>query len=178
MKPMNNAAMDTLSRKLGASLLKRGRTLSTAESCTGGMVAEVITDVPGSSRYFVGGVVGYSNGAKAGVLRVGRGLLARHGAVSKEVAGAMAKGVKRLMHTDCAIAVTGIAGPDGGTARKPVGLVYIAVADRGKVHIQKFIFKGDRHANREMATRRGIRMLMALLRSCPPRPSRCAEASS
>ena len=167
MKPTNDMDLHlgALSRRLGALLKRHGRTLSTAESCTGGMVAKVITDVPGSSGYFMGGIVSYSDEAKTKLLRVERVLIENHGAVSKEVAGAMARGVQGLMRTDCAIAVTGIAGPGGGTEQKPVGLVYIAVADRRKIRIKKFVLKSGRDGNRGMTTALGIRMLMALLKS-------------
>ena len=152
--------MKKLSQQLGKLLLRHNKTLSTAESCTGGLIAKVVTDIPGSSQYFMGGVVSYSNDVKIKVLHVGRALLERHGAVSKEVARAMAKGVQRLMHTDCAIAVTGIAGPDGGSAKKPVGLVYIAVANGTEIAIKRFIFQKDRDGNRKETTAAAINMLL------------------
>ena len=155
--------MKKLAIRLGELLRKHNKTLSTAESCTGGMIAKVVTDIPGSSQYFMGGVVSYSNGVKIKVLRVSRALLEKHGAVSKEVAQAMAKGVQRLMHTDCAIAVTGIAGPDGGSAKKPVGLVYIAVASGREIEVKRFIFQKDRDGNRKETTAAAINMLLQKL---------------
>ena len=155
--------MKTIAKKLGILLSKRGKTLSTAESCTGGLIAKTITDIPGSSRYFAGGVVSYSNEIKSKVLRVGRVLLEKHGAVSEEAALAMAKGVQALMHTDCAIAVTGIAGPDGGSAKKPVGLVYIAVANGKDIEVKRYVFHKDREGNRKETTAAAINMLLQKL---------------
>lgn len=109
-------------------LIETGTTLATAESCTGGLVGHLLTEVPGSSRCYLGGVVAYSNAAKQKFLGIPRKLLDTHGAVSPEVASAMAAGVRRLYSSDIGLGITGIAGPDGGTAEKPVGLVYIALA--------------------------------------------------
>ncbi len=155
--------MKKLAERLGALLLEHRMTLSTAESCTGGMIAKVITDIPGSSRYFMGCVVSYSNEVKIKVLHVSRKSIEKHGAVSKEVAEAMVRGVQRLMCTDCAIAVTGIAGPDGGTAKKPVGLVYIAVACDKGIEVKRFIFQKDRDGNRKETTAAAINMLLRKL---------------
>lgn len=119
-------------------------TLSLAESCTGGLVAKRITDVPGSSAYFLAGAVTYANTAKSGVLGVSPQLLAEKGAVSAEVATAMAQGVRRLSGSDIALAVTGIAGPEGGTPDKPVGTVYIALATRAGCQTKLFHFHGAR----------------------------------
>jgi nicotinamide-nucleotide amidase len=120
---------ETMEVALGHALLAAGATVAVAESCTGGLVASRITDVPGASRYFRAGYVTYSNEAKTDLLGVDPQLLAEHGAVSEEVARAMAEGALRRSGADFAAAVTGIAGPGGGTPEKPVGTVYIAVAD-------------------------------------------------
>jgi nicotinamide-nucleotide amidase len=120
---------DTLAVAVGRLLKARGRTVATAESCTGGLLAGSFTDVPGSSAYFLDGVVTYSNAAKTELLGVPAELLARHGAVSPQVAEAMAVGCRARLHSDYALSITGIAGPDGGTPEKPVGLVYIGLAD-------------------------------------------------
>ncbi|MGD9495974.1 MAG: competence/damage-inducible protein A [Armatimonadota bacterium] len=120
---------ETMEVVVGQALRGRGATLAVAESCTGGLVASRITDVPGSSDYFLGGVVAYANEAKERVLSVPAQVLAAHGAVSEETALAMARGVRELLGADYALATTGIAGPGGGSEEKPVGLVYIAVAD-------------------------------------------------
>lgn len=125
------AGEDTLEETVGALLKKRKATVSLAESCTGGAVADALTNVPGSSAYFRGGVTVYSNSSKVSVLGVKKSMLVKHGAVSAECAAAMAERVRRLFKTDYAASVTGIAGPDGGTKEKPVGLIYFAVAGRG-----------------------------------------------
>ncbi|HEX7510996.1 MAG TPA: nicotinamide-nucleotide amidohydrolase family protein, partial [Chitinivibrionales bacterium] len=113
------------SKKLGALLIEKGLTLSVAESCTGGMIGAAITSVAGSSKYFKGGVIAYANEIKEKVLGVPKELLETKGAVSAEVVEVMARGVAELCKTQCGIAVSGIAGPDGGTDEKPVGLVFI-----------------------------------------------------
>lgn len=155
--------MKKLSEKLGRLLIMQNKTLSTAESCTGGMIAKIITDVPGSSRYFMGGVVSYSNDVKIKALHVDRAMIDKYGAVSSQVARAMAQGVRQFMKTGCAIAVTGIAGPDGGTRKKPVGLVYIAVDCGGKFAVKRFHFKKKRDGNRRLSAKRAIEMLIELL---------------
>lgn len=166
MKGYNNRTVSlkinlkTLSRRLAKLLVDHKKTISTAESCTGGMIAKVITDIPGSSRYFIGGVVSYSNEAKIRVLGVDKKLIEKYGAVSHQVAVAMVKGIQTLMRTNCAIAVTGIAGPDGGTAKKPVGLVYIAVANGNDIEVKRFIFQNDRDGNRRQTTATALDMLM------------------
>jgi nicotinamide-nucleotide amidase len=119
---------DTLEAVAGGLLAKQGKTLGVAESCTGGLIMQRLTEVPGSSKYLGLGIVAYSNDAKHKILGVDEALLALHGAVSVESATAMAIGMLKLAQTDLAIAVTGIAGPDGGTADKPVGLVYVCLA--------------------------------------------------
>jgi nicotinamide-nucleotide amidase len=125
-------------------LTERLLTVATAESCTGGMVAARITDVAGSSQVFPGGVVSYSNAAKSDLLAVPAALVDAHGAVSPEVAGAMANGARNRFGSDFGIGITGIAGPDGGTPEKPVGLVYIAVASTRGVRVEKSVFLGRR----------------------------------
>ena len=122
---------DTLEKALGSLLKKKKATLSLAESCTGGAVADALTNVPGSSAYFLGGVTVYSERSKQSVLGVKKGTIVKYGAVSTECAAEMAERVRHLFKTDYAASVTGIAGPDGGTKEKPVGLVYFAVAGRG-----------------------------------------------
>jgi len=119
----------TLGQAVGRLLLERSLTISTAESCTGGLIAKTLTDVPGSSGYFVQGHITYSNEAKTRVLGVPADLIARHGAVSPQVAEAMAAGCRHASGSDLALSVTGIAGPTGGTAEKPVGLVHIGLAE-------------------------------------------------
>ncbi len=135
---------DTLESVLGRVLRDAHMTVATAESCTGGLVANLITDVPGSSDYFKGGVVSYWNEVKNELLGVSKEILNYFGAVSEPTAVMMAEGVRKLIGTDVGLATTGIAGPTGGTPEKPVGLVYMAVSVRGKITVIKRIFKGDR----------------------------------
>lgn len=118
--------------------------LSVAESCTGGALANAITDVPGASRYFKGGVVAYSNALKIDLLGVSRATLKKYGAVSGRVAKEMAEGIRRRCKTDYGIGVTGIAGPTGGTKEKPVGTVYIALASSKKTGVKRFCFSQGR----------------------------------
>ncbi|WP_442899805.1 CinA family protein [Geomonas sp. RF6] len=127
-----------------------GATLSLAESCTGGMIAARITEVAGSSAWFLEGIVSYSNAAKSRLLSVPATLIEKHGAVSEEVAVAMAQGARDGAGSDLALAVTGIAGPEGGSPQKPVGTVYIAVANREGCHAQRHLFRGDRQRVREL----------------------------
>jgi len=124
----------------------RGKTVSTAESCSGGLIAHRITNVPGASVPFLGGLVAYSNGVKRDFLQVPEETLALYGAVSQQVALAMAEGARRQFGSDYAVAVTGIAGPGGGTEEKPVGLVHMAVARAGATEAARHEFAGDREA--------------------------------
>jgi nicotinamide-nucleotide amidase len=135
---------------VGVRLRNAGRTLAVAESCTGGLLAERITSVPGASDYFLGGVVAYANEAKARLLGVPEALLAEHGAVSEAVARAMATGVRDRFGADFGVATTGIAGPGGGTPEKPVGTVWIAVDDRGSVRAESFVFPFERERHRQV----------------------------
>ena len=128
-----------------------GFTLATAESCTGGQVGERLTSVPGASDVFVGGVVAYADSVKAGQLGVAADLLREHGAVSAEVAAAMARGARERLGADVGLAVTGVAGPDGGTPDKPVGLVYIHAEAPGSSRGADFSYPGDRDSIRRRA---------------------------
>lgn len=145
--PTSGDAFEGLTERLQAACLAAGVTVATAESCTGGLVAHAITSRPGSSGYFVGGVVSYSNTVKASALGVPEELLATHGAVSAQVAVAMATGARERLGARLAVGVTGVAGPDGGTDEKPVGLVYVAVSDDAGVDVRRFHWPGDRTAN-------------------------------
>ena len=144
---------------LVALLKARGMTCATAESCTGGGVGSAITAVPGASAVYRGGVVSYDNSVKEGVLGVAAETLAVAGAVSAETAAQMAAGVRRLMETDLAVSVTGIAGPDGGTAGKPVGLVWFGLATRTGVRTEKALFAGGREEVRAKAVLHALGML-------------------
>ena len=156
----------SLTEVLACQLLEKELTVSCAESCTGGNLAHRIVQNPGSSAYFLGSVVSYTNDVKADVLGVPRKYLDSYGAVSKEVAESMAIGVARIMRSDCAIATTGIAGPDGGMRFKPVGTVWIAVKYGETVVSECLHFQGDRNTVIESATNHGIVMLINLLRNC------------
>ena len=145
--------------KLVALLKARGVTCATAESCTGGGVGAAITGVPGSSEVYLGGVVSYANSVKHGVLGVPQTVLDTVGAVSSESAAAMAAGVRGLVGADVAVSVTGIAGPGGGTAEKPVGLVWFGLATRDGVRAEKAIFRGDRERVRAQAVTHALGLL-------------------
>ena len=149
----------TLEEKVGILLMNNNLTLSTAESCTGGKIASMITSVPGSSAWFRGSVVAYDNSIKTGVLGVDPEIIRLHGAVSEETVVAMARGIRQLTGSDYAIAVTGIAGPAGGTPEKPVGTVWITVAsDRGIV-TEKHNFADDRIINIQRSASTALNML-------------------
>ncbi|MEZ4425892.1 MAG: CinA family nicotinamide mononucleotide deamidase-related protein [Gemmatimonadota bacterium] len=150
-----------------ARLAATHRTLSVAESCTGGRIAHRLTVMPGSSRTFVGGVVAYANEAKSGLLGIDPGLIGRVGAVSREVAEGLATGACRVFGTRAGIGVTGIAGPDGGTDDKPVGTVWYAVALDGAVHAHHRRFLGDRDGIRERASEAALGLLHRLLGDGP-----------
>jgi nicotinamide-nucleotide amidase len=153
----------TLAEVVGEELAWRGQTLAVAESCTGGLLAKLITDIPGSSRYFTYGWVTYSNEAKTRELGVPAALIEAHGAVSDQVARAMAQGARRNAGTDHAIAITGIAGPGGGTEQKPVGLVYIAVDNREGTDTSRFVLSFDRDAVRVRAAQTALNILRVKL---------------
>jgi len=150
---------ETLEGIVGQLLAKNRKKLAVAESCTGGGVAERITRVPGSSKYFLGGVVAYSNPLKEKLLSVSGRTLRRHGAVSAQTARAMAEGVRGLTGADFGLSVTGIAGPAGGTKTKPVGLVYVALAGPRRTQVRRFLFSGDRATVRVKASQAALDLL-------------------
>lgn len=152
---------NSLSQALGVLLVERKLTLALAESCTGGLVGHLITEIPGSSRYFTSSCVTYSNSAKRRILKVSRSLLRKHGAVSREVALAMAKGAKKVGKADIGVAITGIAGPSGGSPDKPVGLVWIAVVMKGRDPVVREYSLGR---DRAIITRRAAAAAMDLVR--------------
>jgi PncC family amidohydrolase len=156
-----------LAQQLQTACLARGLTVATAESCTGGLVAHVITEVPGSSGYLVGGVVAYADRAKRDLLGVPAEMLLAHGAVSAQVAVAMAEGVRVRLGTDLGVAVTGIAGPDGGTASKPVGLVYVAVAGLGAPEVRRHQWTGDRSENKAASAASALELLLSRAAGVP-----------
>lgn len=154
---------ETLEGVVGRLLVERGLTVSVAESCTGGLLANRLTNIPGSSRYFERGVVVYSNRAKEELLGVPEALLRAHGAVSAPVAEAMASGICRAGHSPCGLSVTGIAGPDGGTPEKPVGTVFVAAAAPSGVAVKRFRFPGGREAIKWQSAQAALDMLRRAL---------------
>lgn len=155
--------MTDLVAGVSEALVRRGLRLALAESCTGGLVAARLTDRPGSSRFLEAGLVTYSNGAKASLLGVDPDVIATRGAVSEAVARAMVAGAREATGAEAAIAITGIAGPDGGTPEKPVGTVWIAAAVGDQVRTVRFQFGGDRSAVREAAVAAALDMLLETL---------------
>ena len=150
----------TVAEELVELLKANGLTCATAESCTGGGVGSAITAVPGSSAVFAGGIISYANDVKERVLGVPAETLAPVGAVSAETAAQMAKGARELLRVDLAVSLTGIAGPDGGSAEKPVGLVWFGLATPSGVRTEKAIFRGDRARVRAQAVTHALGMLM------------------
>lgn len=153
--------MSTLAERVVAAMAAKGKTCATAESCTGGGVGSAITSVTGSSAVFQGGVISYANSAKVNVLGVSPESLASVGAVSPEVAAEMASGARRLLSADFAVSLTGIAGPGGGSAEKPVGLVWFGLASSLGVSVESRIFDGDRASIRAAAVEHALGMLLA-----------------
>jgi PncC family amidohydrolase len=164
---MESEPLSQLVARLQALCLERELTVATAESCTGGLVAKLITDVPGSSGYFRGGIVAYANEAKERLLGVPAELIAAHGAVSAQVARAMAQEVSARIGAALAVAVTGVCGPGGGTAAKPVGLTYVAVVHAAGVEVRRHVWTGDRAANREATARAALELLLECVTMAP-----------
>jgi len=157
---------EQLAAAVGEVLRARRWKLALAESCTGGLVGHLVTNVAGSSGYFVGGVIAYSNEAKEQLLGVPRDTLARHGAVSEPAAREMAHGARRLLGADVALSVTGIAGPGGGSPDKPVGLVYVALDVADRQECRRFVWGGDREQNKAHSARAALEMLRDYLTEC------------
>lgn len=150
---------ESLEQIVGYYLGMRGANLAVAESCTGGMLAERITSVPGSSRYFVGGAVVYDNSLKTALADVPAHLIEKHGAVSAEVATALAEGIRKKCKATFGVGITGVAGPGGGTELKPVGLVYVALSDEKKTEVVERKYPGDRDRIRHWATQQALDMV-------------------
>lgn len=159
--------MKDLLDSLATRLLERKHTLAVAESCTGGLVGATLSGRPGSSAWFLGGIIAYANSLKTNLLGVPSDLLEAHGAVSPETAQAMADGARSRTGADVAVALTGIAGPDGGTPAKPVGLVYIAVASPTGICVREHHFPGSREEIRVAATQSALALVLEQL---PPSP--------
>ena len=154
---------DKLVKSIQDLLIDHEETLVTAESCTGGLIGAALTALPGSSGYYLGGAVVYSNDLKQSLLGVPAAMLTRHGAVSRQVAAAMARGARKNLGGDWAVAVTGVAGP-GASGKKPAGLVYIAVAGPGrKLVVEEYRFKGDRKQVRKKTRQRALELLWEMI---------------
>ena len=156
-------SLSALAAQLQALALTRGVTVGTAESCTGGLIGHSLTAVAGSSDYYLGGVVSYSNELKRRLLGVSETALERHGAVSAQVAVAMAEGARGRLACDYAVSVTGVAGPGGGTEAKPVGLTYVAVAGPDGHEVRRHTWSGDRAANKERSASAALELLLAAI---------------
>ena len=149
-----------IEERVGGLLRERGLTLATAESCTGGLVGHRLTNVAGSSDYYLGGVVAYSNALKEALLGVRHETLLAHGAVSDETAREMARGARQRLGADVAVSITGIAGPTGGTEDKPVGLVYVGLSAADEAWCRRFVFDGDRLGNKEASADAALRIVV------------------
>jgi nicotinamide-nucleotide amidase len=154
---------ETIEQIVSYLLQMRSMTLAVAESCTGGLLAERITSLSGSSRYFLGGAVVYSNALKTQFANVPKALLDQHGAVSREVAASMAEGIRKRCVSSYGVGITGVAGPSGGTELKPVGLVYIALAGEEGTQVVERNFPGDRRRIRQFATQQALEMIRRAL---------------
>ena len=148
---------------LSQLLIKKGKTIAVAESCTGGLLADLLTNIPGSSHYFLLGIVTYSNQAKTALLRIPAKIIKRYGAVSCPVAQLMAQNVKKIASSDYGIGITGIAGPLGGTPAKPTGTVFISVSKGNKLITKKFNFTGNRLVVKRKTALKALSMLKKTL---------------
>lgn len=151
--------MEHIVNQTHKALLKKKRTVAAAESCTGGLLSAYLTRLPGSSQYFILGVVAYSNKAKSDILKISPSIIAKNGAVSKGVASLMAENIRKISRTDFGIGITGIAGPSGQTPAKPVGTVFIAVDAKNKKICGKFRFSGGRNTIRMKAVLKALELL-------------------
>ena len=154
----------TAAKTITKLLTARKLTLATAESCTGGLISHTLTNIPGSSTFYLGGVIAYANDIKARFLGVRNDLIAKHGAVSEPVAKAMALGIQKKARADIGIAVTGIAGPTGGSKTKPVGLVFIAVSSLRKIEVKRFVFRGSRLSVKRQAAEAAMALIEETLK--------------
>jgi len=149
--------------RVGSALSARGWTLALGESCTGGLIAHRITEIPGSSEYFLGGVVAYSNPIKESLLHVQHETLETVGAVSEETAREMARGAREVMSATVGASVTGIAGPGGASEDKPVGLTFMSVSTPDGEWVERHVFEGDRHANKQASAEAALKLVLQVL---------------
>jgi PncC family amidohydrolase len=166
--PTDDELLD-LAGRVGLQCGAAGITIGTVESCTGGLVAHLLTEIAGSSAYFRGGFVTYANEIKVALVGVPTSILEAHGAVSAQTAVAMAEGARQRLGVDVALAVTGIAGPSGGSPAKPVGLTYVAVADAEGHDVRRYLWTGDRHDNKRTSAAAALELLAE--RTAPPAPA-------
>jgi PncC family amidohydrolase len=157
------AAVVTLAARIQSAMIDRGLTLATAESCTGGLIGHLLTENAGSSGYYVGGLISYSNELKEHELGVDARTLERHGAVSAQTCVAMAEGARSRYGASLGVAVTGISGPDGGSDKKPVGLTYIGVADEAGHDVRRNVWAGNRHSNKLQTAEAALRLILERL---------------
>ncbi len=155
--------LTALASRLQQVALARHISVGTAESCTGGLIGHAITSVAGSSDYYLGGIVSYADAIKTGLLGVAPEAIERHGAVSAQVAVAMAEGARQRIGCDYAMAVTGVAGPGGGSESKPVGLTYVAVAGPAGHDVRRHLWQGEREANKEQSAAAALELLLEWL---------------
>jgi PncC family amidohydrolase len=166
MPAPSDADMAATAERVIQLLTERGLTLALGESCTGGLISDLLTDVPGSSRCFMGGIVAYANEAKERLLDVSAETLQRYGSVSEQTVTAMARGARERFGADLGLAATGIAGPGGGTPEKPVGLVYLALAaGDGRCLVKRFVWYGSRRQNKRQSAEAALGLVEALLDS-------------
>ncbi|NLG18645.1 MAG: CinA family protein [Fibrobacter sp.] len=151
---------EQLALEIGKQLISRNWSLSVAESCTGGLLGGALTEIPGASGYFLGGVIAYDNRVKISLLNVPGGVIDEFGAVSSQTVTAMARGACELFNTECAISISGIAGPEGGSAVKPVGLVFTGIAVKGTLRSFENVFKGNRQEVRCQAVEKSLSLFL------------------
>lgn len=152
-----------LDKKIAFTLIKQKKTLALAESCTGGLLGHTLTNLPGASQFLYLGLIAYDNSAKIKLLGIPPALINKHGAVSAEIARKMAINVRKLLKTDLGLSITGIAGPSGGTAAKPVGLVFIALSSSKKDLVKSFHFKGTRLSIKNQAVQAALKSLLSIV---------------
>ncbi len=155
--------MPSLIKHIHKSLIKASKTIATAESCTGGLLSSFLTQLSGSSQYFTLGVTVYNNQAKRSILKIPASVITKRGAVSKDVASLMAKNIRKITKANFGIGITGIAGPTGATSNKPIGTVFIAVANKNRTICKRFIFHGNRASIRKHSALKALQLLKLVL---------------
>ena len=157
--------MKLLTKKIISKLVNKGLTISVAESCTGGMLSSELTSVSGSSKVFKYGLVVYSNKSKIDILHIPRNIIKKYGAVSEQVCHLMIKNLTKTIKTNIGVSITGIAGPSGGTKKKPTGLVYIGIKDRNKIYIQKYLFKNKgRTYIQKASVKKSLNLILSIIK--------------